>query len=231
MSLLLHLGFFFFLFYFHAAAIPRIDEFRELVEFKLENKAQQSSGVSLPDRAVQKTQAPHPVVKPKVSTVNPPKVASELKTDVVQNVEPPQPEVKQDVTNKQEEVIKAPVTEKTELAPTPHKKMMVNSEIDSESNEIKGAWGKYAHQLAEEAYQVRTYPSQAIASRWKGVVIVAITINGEGLAEVQIRQSSGYAVLDQEAKRMIDYALKKVALPEGLKNKPKEFLVPIGFKF
>ena len=26
-------------------------------------------------------------------------------------------------------------------------------------------------------------------------------------------------------------ALKKVALPEGLKNKPKEFLVPIGFKF
>ena len=54
-------------------------------------------------------------------------------------------------------------------------------------------------------------------------------VNGDGSVELKLRRSSGIDVLDNEALRMVDQALKVTPIPESLRTKSNELIIPIGF--
>lgn len=104
------------------------------------------------------------------------------------------------------------------------------TKVPSEAAESAGAWGLYGKNLSQACTRFRRYPAAAIASGMRGTVYVAIRIRADGGSEVVIRKSSGVKMLDDEAVSMVTQASKVVAVPDILKNKTRELVIPIGFE-
>lgn len=78
--------------------------------------------------------------------------------------------------------------------------------------------------------ELKRYPAQARANHWEGKVVVEVVIRDDGtVVNLQVAESSGWAILDQEA-----LAVMKKASPLMLKHplgKPSvTLLVPISYK-
>ena len=226
-SLLLHLGVFLFLYQRHYVA-PKPDSFRELAEFKFEDKPKEIKPIEQSATKAEHILPNKPLVGPKQQSLSPrkqPDLMAPVSKLADQISEAPPLTVEE---RQSEEIAKSSVVEKTEPMSDAPKKVVVST--DSESPEIKGAWGKYGHQLAEEANRYKEYPAQAIAARMQGTVVIAIKIKLNAQFETKLSQSSGFEAIDRMALKMVDQALRKVPFPDDLKNKPKELYIPIAFK-
>jgi len=77
----------------------------------------------------------------------------------------------------------------------------------------------YRAQLLGAAGRFKRYPEEARENNWTGNVVVGVAIDGNGTANVGVRRSSGYVVLDQQALEMFRQAARAVPLPEPLRGR------------
>jgi len=73
------------------------------------------------------------------------------------------------------------------------------------------------------------YPEEARREGWSGTTWVDVLVGSNGkIKEVSVEQSSGFAILDEQAMRMVD----RVSLwwiPQRLRNREVMVTVPVGF--
>ena len=111
----------------------------------------------------------------------------------------------------------APQETKTVNAPSPDK--------------VTEATNDYSSLLAAAIAKYKQYPKIAQMRGWQGLIIIELQLNPQGtVIYSQIKKSSGYDVLDQEALEMIKRASPFPQPPEALRSKNFTVLVPISFK-
>lgn len=177
-----------------------------------------------PKPEVKKSESPKPEVKkeplpvpdktPTTVPLNKPPVSVKPKEEPVTEINP-KPEV-----NPTRVITKAADTTqetKTVNAPSPEK--------------ITAATNDYSSLLAAAIAKYKQYPKIAQMRGWQGLIIIELQLNPQGgVIYSQIKKSSGYDVLDQEALEMIKRASPFPQPPEALRTKNFTVLVPISFK-
>jgi len=194
-----------------------------------------------------KEKSPEPP-KPEIKKPEPPKPE-------VKKPEPPKPEVKKEplpapdktpttvplskspvsVTPKEEQVSETnpkpeanPTRVITKAADTPQETKTVNA---PSPEKVTSATNDYSSLLAAAIAKYKQYPKIAQMRGWQGLIIIELQLNPQGgVIYSQIKKSSGYDVLDQEALEMIKRASPFPQPPEALRNKNFTVLVPISFK-
>jgi protein TonB len=195
----------------------------------------------------EKEKSPEPP-KPEIKKPEPPKPE-------VKKPEPPKPEVKKEplpapdntpttvplskppvsVTPKEEQVSETnpkseanPTRVITKAADTPQEIKTVNA---PSPEKVTSATNDYSSLLAAAIAKYKQYPKIAQMRGWQGLIIIELQLNPQGgVIYSQIKKSSGYDVLDQEALEMIKRASPFPQPPEALRNKNFTVLVPISFK-
>ena len=180
---------------------------------------------------------------------------SELPKPEVKKPEPPKPEVKKEplpipdktpttvplskppvsVKPKEEQVTETnpkpeanPTRVITKAADAPQETKTVNA---PSPEKITAATNDYSSLLAAAIAKYKQYPKIAQMRGWQGLIIIELQLNPQGgVIYSQIKKSSGYDVLDQEALEMIKRAAPFPQPPEALRNKNFTVLVPISFK-
>lgn len=90
---------------------------------------------------------------------------------------------------------------------------------------------QYRLNVAREARQFKRYPPLARARGWEGdVVVVVNTAAGSAMPQVSLSQSSGFALLDEEALLLVGQAVRRAALPEGLRGHNFALTLPIQYR-
>lgn len=88
----------------------------------------------------------------------------------------------------------------------------------------------YQNQLAQVAGKYKRYPNEAIQNNWEGTATVRLKIGADGkIAGVEISNSSGHPILDEQASITVNKAKPFVQIPAGLKG--KEFVAVIRIVF
>ena len=104
-------------------------------------------------------------------------------------------------------------------------------EATKELGKVTAATNDYSSLLAAAIAKYKQYPKIAHMRGWQGLIIIELQLNPQGgVIYSQIKKSSGYDVLDQEALEMIKRASPFPQPPEALRNKNFTVLVPISFK-
>lgn len=89
---------------------------------------------------------------------------------------------------------------------------------------------QYRIELAVAARSYRLYPSVARARGWQGVAEVGVSVSpGLSVPQLRLLRSSGHAVLDEQALRMLARAAEGTPLPESLRGQNFSFAMPIRF--
>lgn len=89
---------------------------------------------------------------------------------------------------------------------------------------------QYRIELAVAARSYRLYPSVARARGWQGVAEVGVNVSpGLSVPQLRLVRSSGHAVLDEQALRMLARAAEGTPLPESLRGRSFSFAMPIRF--
>ena len=173
----------------------------------------------------------------------------------VKKPEPPKPEVKKEplpvpektpttvplskppvsVKPKEEQVTEAnpkpeanPTRVITKAADAPQETKTVNA---PSPEKVNAATNDYSSLLAAAIAKYKQYPKIAQMRGWQGLIIIELQLNPQGgVIYSQIKKSSGYDVLDQEALEMIKRASPFPQPPEALRSKNFTVLVPISFK-
>jgi len=173
----------------------------------------------------------------------------------IKKPEPPKPEVKKEplpapdktpttvplskppvsVTPKEEQVSETnpkpeanPTRVITKAADTTQETKTVNA---PSPEKVTAATNDYSSLLAAAIAKYKQYPKIAQMRGWQGLIIIELQLNPQGgVIYSQIKKSSGYDVLDQEALEMIKRASPFPQPPEALRNKNFTVLVPISFK-
>lgn len=116
----------------------------------------------------------------------------------------------------------------TKAADTPQETKTVNAPSPERVTE---ATNDYSSLLAAAIAKYKQYPKIAQMRGWQGLIIIELQLNPQGaVIYSQIKKSSGYDVLDQEALEMIKRASPFPQPPEVLRSKNFTVLVPISFK-
>ena len=72
------------------------------------------------------------------------------------------------------------------------------------------------------------YPEEARRQGWSGTTLVGVLVGDGKIKEVSIHQTSGFAVLDQQALRMVN-RVRIWWIPQRLRNRTVMVTVPVGF--
>lgn len=116
----------------------------------------------------------------------------------------------------------------TKAADTPQETKTVNA---PSPEKVTAATNDYSSLLAAAIAKYKQYPKIAQMRGWQGLIIIELQLNPQGgVIYSQIKKSSGYDVLDQEALEMIKRASPFPQPPETLRSKNFTVLVPISFK-
>ncbi len=90
---------------------------------------------------------------------------------------------------------------------------------------------QYRLNLAREARRFKRYPPLARQRGWEGVVVVVVnTVVGGALPQVDLSQSSGFDLLDQEALELVLQAVHTATVPESLRNRQFGLTLPIHYR-
>lgn len=89
---------------------------------------------------------------------------------------------------------------------------------------------QYRLSLATAARRFKRYPALARERGWEGATEVALQVNALlSRPEVELVNSSGRSILDEQALEMIRQAVRITMLPEGLKGRDFRILLPVKF--
>lgn len=112
------------------------------------------------------------------------------------------------------------------VAETPRAPAASSSNDASDKDLVDG----YQNQLAQVAGKYKRYPNEAMQNNWEGTATVRLRIGADGkIAGVEIANSSGHAMLDEQASITINKAKPFVPIPAGLRG--KEFVASIRIVF
>ena len=84
--------------------------------------------------------------------------------------------------------------------------------------------------LARLAKLHKVYPSFALQSGWEGVVEISLAVFPTGQAVFNLRKSSGFDSLDDEAMRLLRTVYPHVNIPTSLRSQSFEVVLPIEFR-
>jgi len=156
------------------------------------------------DKAPAKSAAPAPTPAPVAPSAPPPPAA-------VAEARPPAPAAPV-----------AEVREPAKAAPPP-----APPSNDPSDAELVNA---YQSQLAQVAAKYKRYPNEAMQNNWEGVATVRMRIGVDGkIAAVEVVNSSGHKMLDEQASLTINRAKPFVQIPAGLRG--KEFVASVRVVF
>lgn len=89
---------------------------------------------------------------------------------------------------------------------------------------------QYRLSLATAARRFKRYPALARERGWEGATEVALRASALlSRPEVELVNSSGRSILDEQALEMIRQAVRITMLPEGLKGRDFRILLPVKF--
>jgi TonB family protein len=89
---------------------------------------------------------------------------------------------------------------------------------------------QYRLALAVSARRFKQYPALAREQGWVGSAEIELTIRAHlPQTGVALLRSSGHAVLDDQAKEMMSQAVNSTLLPESLKGRDFQLLLPVKF--
>ncbi len=93
-----------------------------------------------------------------------------------------------------------------------------------------GTLSQYRLAVMARARGFNRYPRAAIENDWQGRSELRVHIAADGGVEsIDVRKSSGYAVLDREAIAMIAEAARRVPIPESLRGREFAIEIPVIF--
>jgi len=88
----------------------------------------------------------------------------------------------------------------------------------------------YLFAIAAEARRIKKYPSRALASGWVGTAYIRIVVSAGGHVQSPVLdKSSGHEDIDNAALAMVRAALADSPLPESLRNRSFELILPVVF--
>ncbi len=88
-----------------------------------------------------------------------------------------------------------------------------------------GTLGQYRLQLIAAARRYKRYPPLARENNWEGNVLIGVAVAANGAAALNLKASSGYQILDQQALEMFRQATQAVPVPLALRGKEFAFEV------
>ena len=163
---------------------------------------------------------------PPVKANTPPPVATAPNT-VSPRVEPPSavvPVVTQELSPITAAI--SPAEQKPEAASKPPSLEPPPAAVDTQ--QLKAEYGAL---LAQEIAKHKQYPMLAKKTKQQGNVVLQVQITGSGkLIDAQVYQSSGYALLDNQAMDMVKKATPFSQPPSNLSNGDLTLLVPVSFR-
>lgn len=248
-SLILHLAFFAFLFFYGGQKFRQQDSFVALAEFNLEQSIKEVDMSAASSAKNNKNSAKH------ASMYAPTQASHQLTPDrsvseplVTQQKTQSNTQAASDVNNGSNLIAdgrgmtsenndwlnakeKAPLSGSSDQAVAADTKKVVIAAHSSAEDSLEGptGWGAYGRQLSIEAAKMKKYPMVAVSSRMQGTVWVYVSVSQSGDVVVGLKRSSGYDLLDEQAVTMVRKAAKNIAIPSDLRNKAKELFVPIQF--
>jgi len=114
----------------------------------------------------------------------------------------------------------------TPAAPGPVARVEARPAVDSGIDPL--AVAKYRIAMIGYAHRFKRYPRAAIDNNWTGEVVVRMTIGADGkIAEMGIKSSSGYEILDRQALEMFKITKPFVQLPPQLAGRQFELEIPV----
>lgn len=98
------------------------------------------------------------------------------------------------------------------------------------SRPVRADYGWLAEALRAKVEQLKRYPYLAKINRWQGNVVLEAVIQADGsIEEITVVQSSGYAMLDQDAAALLRGA-SPLALAHPLGESHVVIHIPIGYR-
>lgn len=145
----------------------------------------------------------------------------------VQQSTKPHLEKKPPKKNNKKQLTKKNNTSKNLVPETQYTDMAQQETIPASSNAIRA---KLLTQIKTKFTKHFDYPSIAQRKGWQGKVLLAFNINNKGnISEIHIKDSSGYAILDQAAHHSLS-KIKKITINDWPFNMKQTFKLPIIYK-
>lgn len=92
------------------------------------------------------------------------------------------------------------------------------------------AWDGYGQLLHEFVGKHKQYPQLAVRRNWQGTVTVSARISQGRLVDIQLVDSSGHKVLDEQALKMVRKAVEELPVQASLSRKSFTVLIPVDFR-
>ena len=248
-SCLIHLAIFSALFLFSARSILNTPIYRQIAEIHLENTPSKKEAAPTPMdkvRPLASASQQFPQVQLKLASRE--QYFKKENAPISVTPETKLPSKEADAMSQKTEPIKetreggaegpqAAQAAQTNIAEAPRSNVVAMSDqaqpvtkATSDNADTAGAWGAYGKNLSQACVKFRRYPASAVASGMRGTVYVTVRVHADGTSEIAIKKSSGFKMLDDEALSMVGQASKVVAIPDILKSKTRELVIPIGFE-
>lgn len=88
----------------------------------------------------------------------------------------------------------------------------------------------YQEQLKVQTERYKRYPNEAMQQAWEGTATVLVHVGTDGsIASMEVSESSGHGMLDEQARIAVGKAKPMVRVPEGLKGKAFDAAVRVIF--
>ena len=98
----------------------------------------------------------------------------------------------------------------------------------SEEQSLSALGSEIARKLGAKI-QEGDYPEEARREGWSGTTWVDVSVGSNGkIKELAVQQSSGFAILDEQAMRMV-HRISLWWIPQRLRNREVKVAVPVGF--
>lgn len=168
---------------------------------------------------------PEPIKKPKLITesVKPVPKKSPEPTPIQEASPEPTAESPPNVITASPKVDAPPVI--TAPPPEPPKK------VEPNENDLSDARAQYGSTLGRAIAKHKSYPKIAQMRGWQGECLLDLKIDSSGnVLSTNIKQSSGYESLDNQALEMVRKASPFPAPPEALRGRSFNITVPVSFK-
>lgn len=119
---------------------------------------------------------------------------------------------------------------KTETAKAPATAPPAAPGPAASDDDLRAVVGSYETQLAQQTEKRLRYPAPALDQRWEGVANVRVSVDEKGyIKSVELLKSSGYELLDEQAKIAVQKAKPFVQIPPPLRG--KAFLASVAVVF
>ncbi len=183
--------------------------------------------VALPEPVVPEPVEPEPIKK-EIKPVEPVKPVRKKSPEPVP-IEEPTPEPATAEPQPPSVITAAPKIDAppviTAPAPEPPKK------IEPNENEINNALSQYGSTLGMAIAKHKSYPKIAQMRGWQGECLLDLKIDSNGtVLSANIKESSGYDSLDNQALEMVRKASPFPAPPEALRGRSFNITVPVSFR-